>query len=128
MAKKKKPIIYKDGFGNIIPDEDLILREKLNKELARKFSRRLEYTGTLRAGTVIYIDTETRIEFPHEMGGGNSLVYIDIPSEENWEAQTKTPLERRKDILEFVATTVQAQQASNCYFEINEKEIAFYYK
>ena len=123
-----KPIVYKDGFGNIIPDEDLILREKLNKELERKFSRRVEYKGNLRSGYVIYIDQDIRIEFSNEMGGGNCLAYIIIPTEKEWETQTKTPLSRRKDILEYVAAAVQAQQASNCYFEIKENEIGFYYK
>jgi hypothetical protein len=126
--EKDKPIVYKDGFGNIIPDEDIILREKLNKELEQKFSRRIEYTGNLRAGTVIYIDNDTRIEFSHEIGGGNCLVYIDIPTEAQWEAFTKTPLARRKEILDFVAATVQAQQASTCYFEIKENAITYYYK
>ena len=130
MARKKKsePIVYKDGFGNIIPDEDLILREKLNKDLARKFSRRVEYSGTLRDGQVIYIDTDTRIGFSNEMGGGNCMAFINIPSEEHWEAYTKTPLSMRQEILEFVAATVQVQQASNCKYEIKENEIGFYYK
>lgn len=119
---------YRDGFGNIIPDEDLIMREKANKELERKFSRRVEYEGNLRAGSVIYIDSESRIEFYNEMGGGNCMVYIDIPAEEQWEEATKTPLSRRSEILEFVAATVQAQQASNCYYEIKTKEINFCYK
>lgn len=128
MKQKKKPVIYRDGFGNIIPDEDLIMRENLNKELARKFSRRVEYEGNLRDGFVIYTDNETRIEFSNEMGGGNCLAIINIPGEQQWETSTKTPLARRSEILEFVAATVQAQQASGCYFEIKEKEITFYYK
>ncbi len=127
-VKADKPIVYSDGFGNIIPDEDLILREKLNKELERKFSRRVEYKGNQRAGSVIYTDKDTRIEFGNEMGGGNCMVYLTIPTEEQWEAATKTDLSRRKEILEYVAAAVQAQQASNCYFEIKENEIGFYYK
>ncbi len=62
------------------------------------------------------------------MGGGNCMVYIDIPTQLQWEAFTKTPLARRKEILEFVAATVQAQQASNCNYEIKESSIGFYYK
>lgn len=126
--KEEKPIEYKDGFGNSIPNEDLILREKLNKELERKFSRRIEYEGNLRSGSVIYLDIDTKIEFSNEMGGGNCLAYINIPSETLWETVTKVPLSRRKDILEYVAAAVQAQQASNCYFEIKEDSIGFYYK
>ncbi len=127
-GEKSKPIVYRDGFGNVIPDEDLILRERLNKELERKFSRRVEYEGNLRAGTVIYIDIDTRIEFYNEIGGGNCMVYISVPSEKKWEEHTKTPIDRRKDILEYVAAAVQTQQASNCNFEIKEDAISFYYK
>ena len=111
-----------------MPNEDIILREKLNKELARKFNRRIEYEGNLRAGTVIYTDIDTRIEFYNEMGGGNCMVYITVPVENQWEEQTKTSLSRRKDILEYVAAAVHSQQASNCYFEIKEDAISFYYR
>jgi hypothetical protein len=123
-----KPIIYKDGFGHIIPDEDLILREKLNKDILRKFSRSIEYEGNFRAGTIIYIDGDIRIRLNHEMGGGNCMFYIDIPSSQQWEAETKTPLADRTEILEYIARTVQSQQASNCNFEIREDAIGFYYR
>lgn len=127
-AEHAKPIVYKDGFGNVIPDEDLILREKLNKELERKFSRRIEYEGNLRAGSVIYIDSDTRIEFSNEMGGGTCLAYINIPAEKEWEAETQTPLSRRREIVEYVAAAVQAQQASGCSVEIKQDAIGFNYK
>ena len=122
------PIQYRDGFGNVLENEDLILREKVNKDLTRRFSRHIKYEGNFRASTIIYIDDEIRIEFYHEMGGGNCMFYIDTPTEEKWEAQTKTPLSSRKEILEFVATTVQRQQASNCIYEIKSNGIGFYYK
>ena len=122
------PIKYRDGFGNIIENEDMVLREKFYKDLARKFSRHIEYKGNFRSGTIIYIDNEIRIEFYHEMGGGNCMLYIDIPSEEQWEAATKTPLSERQDIVEFVATRVKSEQASNCNFIIEKASIGFYYK
>jgi len=120
--------VYRDGFGNIMPDEDLIIREKAFKTLATRFSRRIEYEGTFRAGEIIYVDNEKRIRFSHEMGGGNCMFYIDIPTEAQWEAQTNTPLAERQEILEYVASTVRSQQASNCRYEIRENEIAYYYE
>ncbi|MEO7924601.1 MAG: hypothetical protein ABIR30_13050 [Chitinophagaceae bacterium] len=122
-----QPIVYKDGTGKIIPDEDIQLREKLKKEIAAKFSRRLVYEGNFRAGTIIYIDGNTRIEFSHEMGGGNCMLYIDIPSEKQWEQQTQTTIGKRNEILKFIAQTVQAEQASHCHYEIKETSIGFYY-
>jgi hypothetical protein len=124
----REPIVYKDGFGNTIPNEDLLLREKLMKDIADKFGRRIEYEGNFRAGTIIYSDVSSRIVFYHEMGGGNCMFYIDVPTEEYWEAQTKTPLRLRKEILEYVATRVQAEQATNCRYEIGSDTITYYYK
>jgi hypothetical protein len=123
-----EPVVYKDGFGNILVNEDLVLRDKLIKDVSRKFSRRIEYQGSFRAGTIIYTDNDTHIEFSHEMGGGNCMFYIDVPPDAQWEAQTKTPLPDKKEILEYVAKTVQAQQVSNCRFEIKEDTIHFYYR
>ena len=127
-AESAGPIVYRDGFGNILENEDLVLREKINKDMVRRFSRRIEYTGNARSGTVIYIDNKTRLDFYYEMGGGNCMVYIDVPTEEKWEQLTNTPVSSRREILEFTAATVQTQQASNCYYEIQSNAIIFYYK
>ena len=127
-AKQSEPIVYRDGFGQEIPNADLLLREKALKDLTTNFFRRIEFEGTLRAGEVIYVDNEKRIRFWHEMGGGNCMFYIDIPTEAQWEARTQTPLGSRQEILEFVAAAVQAQQASNCRYEIGDNSIGFYYK
>jgi hypothetical protein len=125
---ESEPIVYRDGFGREIPNEDLILREKSIRDIANKFARRIEYEGNFRAGEVIYIDNDRRIRFYHEMGGGNCMFYIDIPTEKEWEARTGTPLSSRQEILEFVAQTVHTQQASSTRYEIGEREIAFYYR
>lgn len=126
--KNAEPIIYRDGFGKIIENEDLVLREKVIADITKRFSRRIEYKGNIRSGTIIYIDSKTRIEFSNEMGGGNCMVYIEIPGEEQWEVQTKTPLAVRKEILEFIAETVQAEQASNCTYKIMDNTICYYCK
>ena len=123
-----EPIIYRDGFGNILEDEDLFLREKVNRDIIRKFSRHIEYEGNFRSGTIIYINNEVRIEFYHEMGGGNCMFYIDLPTEDQWEAATRTPISERKDIVEFVAARVKSEQASNCNYIIEKTSIGFYYK
>lgn len=131
-AEKEKnsdgPVKYRDGFGNILENEDMVLREKVDKDLVRKFSRHIEYEGNFRGGTIVYEDTEVRIEFGHEMGGGNCMFYIDIPDEDQWEAATKTPLSERQHIIEFVAARVKSEQASNCNYIIETASIGFYYK
>lgn len=120
------PIIYRDGFGNIIPDEDLLIREQAMHDIFRRFSKKLSYSGNFRGGTIIYSDGEYTIDFYHEMGGGDCHMYIDIPTEDQWELKTHVPLSERKEILEFVAERVQRDQAPSWKYEIRE-DIIYYY-
>ena len=118
--------VYTDGFGNPMPNEDAIIREKAFRDLTAQFSRHLEYEGTFRGGTITYIEGDLRIPFSHEMYGGKYHFGIDIPSKSQWEARTKTPLSRRQEIIEFLAETVQREQASSWQYEIRETDIAYY--
>ena len=96
--------------------------------MAAQFGRKIEYEGTFRAGTITYVEGDLRINFYHEMGGGNCMFYVDIPTEEKWEVQTRTPLSRRQEILEFVAETVRREQASSTRYEIQDSAIVYYYQ
>lgn len=118
--------VYRDGFGNIIPNEDRMIRDRAFEDLTVQFSRRIEFEGTYRSGYVTYIEGNIRIRFLHEMYGGKYHMGIDIPSESQWEAQTKTPLSRRDDILSFLAKTVQREQAPSWQYEIRETDIAYF--
>jgi hypothetical protein len=124
----EEPIVYRDGFGNELPNEDLILREKIFNKMAAQFGRKIEYSGTFRAGTITYVEGDLRINFYHEMGGGNCMFYVDIPNETSWEAATHTPLSRRQEILDFVAETVRREQASSTRYEIQDSAIVYYYQ
>jgi hypothetical protein len=119
---------YRDGTGKPVPDEDLLLRKKLGKDIVNKFTRHIEYEGNVRSGTVIYVEGEIRLSFWYEMGGGNCMVYIDIPTEEQWEGRTQLHLSGRKEILEFIAGRVGAEQAPNCRYEIKNDAISYYYE
>lgn len=120
------PIIYKDGFGNILPNEDLEIREQAMQNIFRRFSKKLSYSGNFRDGTITYTDGEYTIDFYHEMGGGKCKMYIDIPTEEQWERRTKVPVSERKEILEFVAQRVLQDQAPSWKYEIRSDIIYFY--
>lgn len=123
---RDEPRVYRDGFGNIIDNEDLRLREKVLKEIAGKFSRRLEYESSGRSGTVIYLEGEIRIPFYYEFGGGNCVACIELPAPYKWESATKTPLDRREDIIQFMAASVHARQAPNCRVEISDNAIKYF--
>jgi len=120
------PIVYRDGFGNVLPNIDLELREAVRRDLARKFSRRLEYDGSGRAGTIYYLDGERRIAFPHEMCGGPMKFSIDVPPAAAWEATTGVPLAERDEIVAFVAERVKREQAPSWRYEITGRSIDFY--
>ncbi len=136
LQQKAKPEVegnlikgqYRDGTGNPITDQDLLHREKLFQDLTRKVLRKLDYSGNVRSGSVEYIDGEIKLTFMSEMGSGNCMFYIIVPSEKEWEESTKTPLEKRSDILDFIAQTAKRDYASNGRYEISETHIGFYYE
>lgn len=121
-----EPIVYRDGFGNIMPDEDLILRQNIIDQTIDKFTRRLEYVSQGRGGEVIYHEGKKSIKFYMEMGGGNCVFYLDIPSTSEWEKTSSFPLSEREDIITFVAEQTRRDQASSCTYKISDTEITYY--
>jgi hypothetical protein len=126
QSSQTEPIVYMDGLGISMANEDLELARKVRKDISRKFSRRLEYEGNFRAGTIIYRDSDIAIRFTHEMGGGNCMFYVEIPTEQEWETITKTALTDRKSIVEYMAETLKSQQASSSRYVIEDNQITFY--
>ncbi|MBK8355380.1 MAG: hypothetical protein IPL13_08400 [Saprospiraceae bacterium] len=96
-------------------------------DIVGKFTRKVEYKGNLRAGSIIYIEGDKRVKFDTEMGGGNCLFcfYSNFKSREK---ATKLPLSERVNILEFIAISANRDQASSCYYEITEDYITYYYR
>ena len=79
----------------------------------------VNYTQDGRGGKIIYRDGPVTIDFDWEFAAGNAVAFFYIPQEANWEAQTKTPLSRRTDIISFVASQIIKDQAPGCHFEIH---------
>lgn len=119
------PIIYRDGFGNIIPDTDIEMREAVLKKIAARFSRRLEFEGNARAGTITYIDGDTLLRFHHEMCTGPVHFSIDVPPPDKWEAATGQPLSERDYILNFLAEETRRRQAPSLKTLIRYDRIDF---
>jgi hypothetical protein len=63
---------------------EMQIREKALRNIKRSFSRRVEYGPSGRGGNLYYVDTETRIEFWWEFGGGDCIAIIDEPTREHW--------------------------------------------
>jgi hypothetical protein len=122
---RSEPIVYRDGTGKILPDLDLEMRAKGLARLAARFSRRLEFEGNFRAGTIHYIEGDIRLSFYHEMCGGGVHFRIDIPPPERWEAATGCPLAERDDIIAFLAEETQRRQARTWNYVILADRIDF---
>lgn len=120
-----KPIVYRDGTGKVIPNHDLELRARELDRLADRFSRRLEFEGNFRAGTILYIEGETTLRFNHEMCGGGVHFSIDVPTATKWEAETGRPLADRDDIVAFVAAETQRTKARSWNYVIRADRIDF---
>ncbi len=67
---------------------------------------KLRYTSEGRGGTIWFENDQTQFDMWWEFGGGDALALIDIPSPEKWEERTKIPLEKREEVLNFIARQV----------------------
>ena len=83
----------------------------------------LQYISNGRSGYVVYFDGEREARFFYEFGGGDCLAIIYIPLIKEWESQTGINVERRPEILSFIAQQVILDQAPNGKFKIQEHTI-----
>jgi hypothetical protein len=115
-----------DANGVEIPGESQV-REQAERSIRRSFSRRIEYGPGGRGGTLYYVDTERRITFYWEFGGGDCIASIDLPTEEHWEKTTGAPLAEREAIVQFVAESVLRDQVpSGGFYKMGEKETSLW--
>lgn len=88
---------------------------------------KLRYVDMGRGGTIYFENQEITFDMWWEMAGGDALVILDIPTEEQWETRTKLPLERRIQTLTFIAEQIVDDQISgNGSFIIGQNVITFY--
>ncbi len=88
---------------------------------------RLTYSENGRSGYIYYKAGRIQIPFYYEFGGDDCQLCIDIPTETNWENETKTPLSMRDNILHFVGKTVlRDKYAFGRRYEIGDNWINIY--
>jgi len=81
------------------------------------------YESKNRSGTVIFYRNDLTLHFPFEFAGGETLVSVEIPTQENWEKETGIPISDRAIILEFVAKRIVRDQASGSKYVIHPDRI-----
>lgn len=127
-SRDKEPIEYRDGMGNILPDEDLLLREKVLKKIRDSFISKIQYVSTGRDGYIIFNEDGKTARFEMEMGGGDCMFFILLPESIHWENNTGFLLADRDRIIEHIARMTQRDQAGGAEYKINEREIVYYRK
>lgn len=121
-----KPGDYRDGMGRILPQEDMIFRERSIEQLKDRFISKLTYHPTGRDGYILFAENDKSIRFDYEMGGGNCLIFILIPTQNNWEEKTGFPIAERDRIIEHLAHMTHRDYIGGAPFEIKEDCIVFY--
>jgi hypothetical protein len=119
------PHVYRDAAGERLPNQDVQLRERAQRDLVARFTRHLEYEGNYRSGYVTYVEGDLRIRLLHEMGGGGCKFYVEIPPPERWQAATGVSVSRRDEIVRWVAAALQREQAPSWRYEIEADQIVF---
>jgi hypothetical protein len=127
MKDAAEPVALPQPAALADAGEDLQRRDAQRQQLARRFARRLSYTNQGRAGLVHYHEgDELSLSFPWEMSGDDAEpLWIDVPTVQDWERVTGVPLQRREEILRFVAETACREQSSSWTAELREGAIVF---
>ncbi len=125
--------IYMDGFGNPIPNFDQQIRDRAFEGLKESFESipeedeaELEFDDKGRGGYISYIYKEISIRFWYEGGAGDCKMFIEVPGKNVWEKETGVPLEKRREVLLFVASGVKRHFAVAWRFEIDDCSISLF--
>jgi hypothetical protein len=115
---------YRLFDSNGVEMDSGIDREAFKRDILKQFVPVLEYTQSGRGGIIYYKERDIKIRFDWEFGGGNAIVVIYIPEVQYWEAQTKTPLSRRDEILTFLCKQVIRDEAPGAKYKIYSNSIS----
>lgn len=87
-----------------------------------------EYDG--RSGYAIYRDGNKTTRFYTEVGGGDCIFYIVIPTAEQWSSETGYPSIERDVIIKYVAEESLKKQPKihGTFYNIADKHIVFFQK
>ncbi len=88
--------------------------------------RSLSYHLNGRDGHIVYSDEISRLTFFVELGGGDCVAIITIPSESHWISSTKRDVRERDDIIHFIATKATNDQVAMGHFQIKDTAIEIY--
>lgn len=83
----------------------------------------LSYESHGRTGAVILHLGKKTCKFWHDIGSGNALIVLDVPTEADWETQTGIPLAQRRAVLEFIGSQLAMSEVYDCSYQIKADTI-----
>lgn len=85
----------------------------------------LRYSENGRSGTIYFQSKETSLEMWYELAMPPAIIIMGIPEPQYWEAQTKTPVSKREEILGFIGEQVIKDKLSGeGYFLIDDNVLS----
>ncbi len=93
-------------------------------------NKNITFQNNGRSGYAILKDGNKITRFYTEVGGGDCIFYMVIPSAELWESQTGYTTAEKDEIVRYIADESLKIQAKTqgCYYKIEETHIGFYQK
>lgn len=86
----------------------------------------LTYTTEGRSGNITYQSPETTFSMWWEYAGGDALVIVNIPTEQEWTNRTQLPLEWREHLLALMAERIVRDRASGRRYTMEGNFITIY--
>ncbi len=118
--------LHRDYFKRPLPISNMHLLIDTILKIFNLPAQSVSFINKGREGEIIYKEgIMSKIRFYVSYGGNDVVLYVSIPSASDWEKTTLFPLNRRSDILHFVASQTQKYQAPSCIYEIYDNSILF---
>ncbi len=89
--------------------------------------QKLEYINKGRSGYVVYTDGQGSIKLSFELGGGNCIAIIYVPTISEWTNKTNRAETNRLEILIFIAEQIIKDQAPGGFYELSDTCIEIFY-
>ena len=95
------------------------------KRLSLEGTPCLRFDDKGRGGTVSFDSVATTFDMWWEFAGGDALVIVGIPTVEAWERDTRLPLDKRDEVLQFIGEEM-ARKTYGGTFHIGESTLTIY--
>ena len=86
-------------------------------------NRKVTINDKGRTGIITYTDDDTTIDFFYEFSVGACLATISVPKIVEWEKHTRLSVEKRSEILNYIAQQIIELKDMGCGYKISDNFI-----